>query len=117
MILYEMLRGERAFQRETMAETMTAILKDDVPELNETNAKISLQLEKIVRRCLEKKLERRFQTASDLGFALEALPTPSGARPASELETAVALPAVASHSPRAQLLFGGLIVAALAAGA
>ena len=43
LILFEMLRGERAFQRETMAETMTAILKDDPPELSETNAKISPQ--------------------------------------------------------------------------
>ncbi len=90
LILFEMLRGERAFQRETMAETMTAILKDDPPELSETNAKISPQLEKIVRRCLEKKPERRFQTASDLGFALESLTTPSGAR----LETVAARPAV-----------------------
>lgn len=86
-ILFEMLRGERAFLRETMAETMTAILKDDVPELGETNAKISPQLERLVRRCLEKKPERRFQTASDLGFALESL---SGVSGASQPETTVA---------------------------
>src|SRR5438132_14365510 len=48
-ILYEMLAGQRAFRRDTMAETMTAILKEE-PELSETNAKISLPLEKIVRR-------------------------------------------------------------------
>ena len=72
-ILYEMLAGERAFGRETMAETMTAILKEEPPELSEANAKINPALEKIVYRCLEKKPERRFQTASDLGFALEAL--------------------------------------------
>jgi hypothetical protein len=83
-----MLNGQRAFQRETLAETMTAILKEEPPELSETNKQISPQLEKIVRRCLEKRPERRFQSASDLGFALEALSTPSGAR----LETA-ALPA------------------------
>jgi serine/threonine protein kinase len=77
LILFEMLRGERAFQRETMAETMTAILKDAVPELSETNAKISPQLERIVQRCLEKRPERRFQTASDLSFALETLSTSS----------------------------------------
>ncbi len=41
LILFEMLCGERAFHRETMAETMTAILKEDPPELSETNAKIS----------------------------------------------------------------------------
>src|SRR6266478_4868211 len=77
-ILYEMLAGQRAFRRDTMAETMTAILKEEPPELSETNAKISLPLEKIVRRCLEKKPERRFHSASDLAFAIEALSAPSG---------------------------------------
>ncbi len=79
-ILYEMLAGQRAFRRDTMAETMTAILKEEPPELSETNAKISLPLEKIVRRCLEKKPERRFHSAHDLAFAIEALSTPSGSR-------------------------------------
>lgn len=72
-ILYEMLSGQRAFRRDTMAETMTAILKEEPPELNETNAKISLPLEKIVRRCLEKKPERRFHSTHDLAFAIENL--------------------------------------------
>src|SRR6266481_8276053 len=49
-ILYEMLAGQRAFQRETTAETMTAILREEPPELSETNTKTSLPLEKIVRR-------------------------------------------------------------------
>ena len=80
LILFEMLRGERAFQRETMAETMTAILREEPPELSETNAKISPQLERLVRRCLEKKPERRFQSASDLGFALEGLASSGHAR-------------------------------------
>jgi serine/threonine protein kinase/Tol biopolymer transport system component len=80
MILYEMLSGKRAFSGASAADVMSAILKEEPPELGETNAKISPALEKIVRRCLEKKPERRFQTASDLGFALEALSTSSGAR-------------------------------------
>ena len=76
-ILYEMLAGQRAFRRETMAETMTAILKEEPPELSETNPKINLQLEKVVRRCIEKTPERRFHSAHDLGFALESLAAPS----------------------------------------
>lgn len=71
-ILYEMLSGERAFRRETMAETMTAILKEEPTDLAEINEKISPALMKIVRRCLEKNPDRRFQSASDLGFAIEA---------------------------------------------
>jgi serine/threonine protein kinase len=77
VILYEMLRGRRTFTGESAIEVMNAILKEEPEELTETNTKISPQLEKIVRRCLEKKPERRFQSASDLGFALEALTAPS----------------------------------------
>jgi len=55
-------------------------LKEEPPELGETNTKISPRLEKLVRRCLEKQPERWLQTAYDLGFALEALPASSGAR-------------------------------------
>jgi Tol biopolymer transport system component len=58
---------------------MAAIVKEEAPELGATNAKISPALDKIVRRCLEKKPEMRFQSASDLGFALEALSTSPGA--------------------------------------
>ena len=73
LILYEMITGRRAFQHETMAETMSAILKEEPDELTQSNPNISPALDRIVRRCLEKKPERRFQSTSDLGFALEAL--------------------------------------------
>ncbi len=72
-VLYEMLSGKRAFRRDTAAETMTAILKDDSPEFSEMNHPVSPGLERIVRRCLEKQPEQRFQSAKDLAFALEAL--------------------------------------------
>ena len=93
-ILYEMLSGQRAFRRETMAETMTAILKEDPTELSETGTKIPVSIERIVRRCLEKKPDRRFQTASDLGFAIESLSTQSDSRPAAQVDTAAVLPRV-----------------------
>jgi hypothetical protein len=88
-----MLSGRRTFGGESAIEVMNAILKEEPPELGETNAMISPALDKIVRRCLEKKPERRFQTASDLGFALEALSlsVSSGAKrteAAQALETA-----------------------------
>jgi serine/threonine protein kinase/Tol biopolymer transport system component len=76
-ILHEMITGHRAFKRDTMAETMSAILKEEPDDLTESNPNISPSLERIVRRCLEKKPERRFQSTSDLGFALEALSTAS----------------------------------------
>jgi tRNA A-37 threonylcarbamoyl transferase component Bud32 len=72
-ILYEMLFGQRAFRRDTSAETMTAILKEDPPELSLTGKTTSPALERIVRRCLEKKPLQRFQSARDLAFNLEGL--------------------------------------------
>ncbi len=72
-ILYEMLSGQRAFKRDTAAETMTAILKEEPAELTGTNPAIAPGLDRIVHRCLEKEPQQRFQSASDLGFAIEAL--------------------------------------------
>jgi len=72
-ILFEMLSGQRAFRRDTAAETMTAILKEDLPELTEMNRSISPGLDRIVRHCLEKNPDQRFQSARDLAFDLESL--------------------------------------------
>src|SRR5580700_3559088 len=72
-VLYEMLTGERAFKRETPAETMTAILREEPQALNDTGWQGPLELQRILVRCLEKNVERRFQSASDLAFAIEAL--------------------------------------------
>src|SRR4029434_4458590 len=72
-ILYEMLSGRRAFHGESAAETMSAILKEDPPDLSETNKTVSPALERIVNHCLEKNAESRFHSARDLAFALESL--------------------------------------------
>jgi hypothetical protein len=108
-----MLSGRRAFGGESAIEVMNAILKEEPPNLGETNAKTSPALEKIVRRCLDKKPERRFQTASDLGFALEALSAPSGSRPETTVvETVSAIPLRAG---REKWWMGATVVAALVA--
>jgi Tol biopolymer transport system component len=72
-VLYEMLSGVRAFRRDTAAETMTAVLKDDPAELSDLGRMVSSALERTVRRCLEKSPQQRFQSARDLSFALGAL--------------------------------------------
>ena len=72
-ILYEMLAGQRAFRGDSAADTMSAILKEDPPDLSVTNQNIPPGLERIVRHCLEKNPEQRFQSARDLAFDLEAL--------------------------------------------
>jgi len=107
-ILYEMLSGQRAFKRDTSAETMTAILKEHPPELTATNPAIAPGLERIVHRCMEKEPSQRFQSASDLGFAIEAL---SG----TSKSAAIAAPAPRSGRWRTAA-FAGLLPVALAAG-
>ncbi len=72
-VLYEMLSGKRAFRGDSAVETMTAILREEPPDLQETNAAFPPALERIVRHCLEKNPEERFQSARDVAFNLEAL--------------------------------------------
>jgi Tol biopolymer transport system component len=95
-ILYELLSGRRAFQGESAADTMSAILKEDPPELTETNKTISPALERLVNHCLEKNPDARFHSARDLAFALEAVSTSPGS---GETFTAVT-----PMAPRASLV-------------
>ena len=93
-ILYEMLSGRRAFHAESAAETMSAILKEDPPELSDTNKTVSPALERLVSHCLEKNPEARFHSARDLTFALESISSPSS----SSEQT---LTSITKSSPRA----------------
>jgi Tol biopolymer transport system component len=72
-ILYEMLSGRRAFRGESTADTISAILREDPPDLSATNPSINPALERVVNHCLEKNPEERFHSARDLAFAVEAL--------------------------------------------
>ena len=78
-LLYEMLSGRRAFAGDTTADTMTAILKEAPLDLNAAGRAIPLALDRVVARCLEKNPAVRFQSASDLAFALQSLSTDSRA--------------------------------------
>jgi serine/threonine protein kinase len=83
-VLYEMLSGRRAFQGTSAADMMSAILKEEPPELSQTNRSIPLSLGRAVRHCLEKNPQARFHAARDVAFALEEVsgssaPTPSEA--------------------------------------
>lgn len=73
VVLYEMVCGGRAFARASAAETLDAILKDEPPELPPS---VPPALDRVVRRCLEKDPDRRFQFAADLGSALISLTAP-----------------------------------------
>jgi len=72
-VLYEMLSGHRAFRGDTTADTISAILKEEPPDLSATGRDVPPLLERIVHHCLEKNPADRFQSARDIVFALEAL--------------------------------------------
>ena len=77
VVLYEMVTGKRAFKRPTSADTMSAILHEEPEPISRVVAGVSAGLERVIYHCLEKLPEQRFQSASDLAFALEALSDPS----------------------------------------
>src|SRR5262245_35989406 len=94
-ILYESLSGRRAFTGETTMDAMTAILKEDPPDLPIDERRIPPALARIVDRCLEKNPDVRFQSAGDLAFALEGLSSAAGAAelpaaPAERVTTTIA---------------------------
>jgi eukaryotic-like serine/threonine-protein kinase len=107
IVLHEMLAGRRPFRRETTAETMTAILKEETPELP---AGATPALERVVGRCLEKRRDERFHSAHDLGLALELLATPTASR------SAVLAARPARVARRKALLYGVSSLALLASG-
>ncbi|MGH9364670.1 MAG: protein kinase domain-containing protein [Thermoanaerobaculia bacterium] len=76
-ILYEMLSGKRAFKRDSAADTMSAILKEEPAELSESGKNIPPALDHIVRHCLEKDRDNRFQSAKDIAFDLSEQSTPT----------------------------------------
>ena len=88
-ILYELLTGKRAFQGTSHVETLAAILNEEPPPLSVSGRDIPPALDAIVRHCLEKNPEERFQSARDLAFALEGL---SGAPRAGLAEMSTGAP-------------------------
>jgi Tol biopolymer transport system component len=108
VVMHEMLGGARPFARDSAVDTLHAILHADPPEL----PGVPPALARIVTRCLEKEPTRRFQSAHDLGFALEALSDPSGVTPAPALGG----PPVRRAAPLSRILAGLAIVLAAALG-
>jgi eukaryotic-like serine/threonine-protein kinase len=107
-VLYEMLTGKRTFQKPTSAETMAAIMNEEPPPITQTGPAVSPALQRVLQRCLEKNPEQRFQSASDLAFALEALSDSGSAA------TAAVAPAQLHTSWKA-LVAAGIAIAIVAA--
>jgi eukaryotic-like serine/threonine-protein kinase len=88
LVLYKMCTGRRPFEAETSVEMMTAILRQEPPPITDSNGDIPEALDQIVRRCLEKHREDRFQSARDLAFMLENLTLATGPRTPSRVTRA-----------------------------
>jgi eukaryotic-like serine/threonine-protein kinase len=86
-LLYEMLAGEHPFRGDSPADTMSAILREDPRELTGSNPNVSPGLDRVVRHCMEKSPEQRFQSARDLAFHLDMLSSASGT--AQTIETSL----------------------------
>jgi len=97
-ILYELLSGRHAFRGDTAIETMSAILKEEPPDLPMAERHIAPGLGRIVDRCLEKNPAGRFQSTRDLAFALDALSAHSG-------PTEAVVGTVATRRKRARLVW------------
>lgn len=120
-VLYEMLSGRRAFQRDSSVETMSAILKQQPPELSTHDRNVSPALERLVNHCLEKNPDDRFQSARDLAFNLEALSeisTLGAVQPAAAAaRSLLSRPVLASLIAAVGLSLAGLVVYFLARAA
>jgi TolB-like protein len=90
-VLYELVCGKRPFARGNSADTQAAILMEDPPGLSEAGVAAPAEIERAIRRCLEKSPEARYQSASDLAFNLRSIAT----------DTAVPVPTLDHRDGRA----------------
>jgi serine/threonine protein kinase len=110
-ILYEMVSGKRAFQGDSAADTMSAILKAEPPPLTETQPNIPPGLARIVEHCLEKDAANRFQSARDVAFSLESF---SGSGSTSSAVPQLSSSARQRNVPLLIAICAGLLLAAAA---
>ena len=108
-ILYELLSGRRAFKKETTGDTLAAIIRDEPPELTATGRNVSPALDHIVKHCLEKDRDNRFQSAKDIAFALS-----EASGPMTVTSGVQASPAPAAG--KARMLAATLVAVAVLAG-
>jgi serine/threonine protein kinase/Tol biopolymer transport system component len=112
-VLHEMLTGQRAFARDTAAESMTAILRESPAPVSSLRA-IPPALERVVARCLEKQPAARFQSASDLAFALQTLGSQTGSDPNLPRSVAATTRSNAGSWLRDARSIAAIVVAAIA---
>ncbi|MGA2846465.1 MAG: protein kinase [Candidatus Acidiferrales bacterium] len=112
-VLYEMLAGRRAFQGDTPADLMSAILHHEPPELTAANQEISPALDRIVHHCMEKDAQQRFQSAGDIAFQLGEM---SGLRSSTGTKALAETSAERKLRPWMLAAIGAVALALLLAG-
>ena len=110
-ILYELLSGKKAFSRPTASDTMSAILLQEPPELSESGRNISAALDHVVRHCLEKDRNNRFQSARDVAFAITEA---SGTAMTSGVQSAAPAPAATTPTGKTRAFIAAAVLIVLA---
>jgi len=115
-VLYEMLSGQTVFLRNSTAETTAAILKEEPPSLSDSGTTLPAELDRAIRRCLEKSPEARFQSAADLAYNLRSIGTGSAVpvMATSSDETPVAAGSTRPVFRQYGLMATGLVIALVA---
>ena len=111
-MLYEMLAGQRAFQGDTKASTIASILREEPKPVGQVAEGLPREVERIVRRCLRKDPEHRFQTMADLRVALEELKEESDSGSLSD--AAPASPVARRRAVWLAALVGAIVLGAVA---
>lgn len=114
-VLYEMVTGKRAFKRETSADTITAILNQEIEVASASVATVGPELDRVIARCLEKKPEQRFHSAPDLAFTLRSILADSGSAQVEQRSSLLSI----SQPPakwRKPIAIVGLVAAAVLVG-
>jgi TolB-like protein/Flp pilus assembly protein TadD len=109
-ILYELLSGRKAFKKDTPGDTMAAIIRDEPPELLQSGRNIPVALDHLVKHCLEKDRDNRFQSAKDVAYALSEA---SSSSTAAVTSGSYAIP---QRKRGKTLAIAAAVVAVLAAG-
>src|SRR5207244_2299017 len=110
----ELASGRGAFDRPTAAETMTAILREDPPELTSPPMPLSPALDRVARHAIEKDPGERFQSARDFAFALQAINDAVSSGAASAAAGVATRRPIHGREIAAWILAGSLGVAAAA---
>lgn len=112
-VLYEMATGKAPFARGTAADTISAILKEDPPELTKSGVQIPHEVDRIILHCLEKNPDNRFHSARDLAFDLKEVS--SGIRTTGKMVPAATV-RPAQKWIRTAVLLVVIVAAAMLAG-